>query len=373
ARYDHFKERWDAMSPEERSVFNGVRDYNEKAIRLHRRAAVDVAIKPFEDELTEVQKEQLRTARTPFEYDRLIGDDKPIDLPGLNEKLKASLKDLAGLNEIEGPYFHLGRDGHLVVQAKRDGSKVFQSREDAEAFAKRVRDVSPDSTASYVERGGQHVVDYKTNYVSMHGSKAEAEADAQRLRDQGFDVGPVTEKTLGDTTTPLSSGMKEIVAEAQRKIESHGADETTEALTTSLRQAFLHLLAARSAYAGSKLARRGVAGVKPEEMRMNFARHAQALAWHTSNLSTIFDESQALAKLREAARKPEIGNADQKTMYDRGEYVSEIQRRTQQDVKNYGQSSAANSALAKIGFLNFLASPAHAAIWLTQNFTTGIP
>ena len=54
--------------------------------------------------------------------------------------------------------------------------------------------------------------------------------------------------------------------------------------------------------------------------------------------------------------------------------MDELNKRIAQDIRQFGESkSALNSIMAKAGFLNFLASPSHAGIWMTQNFTTAMP
>lgn len=373
-RYDDFQKRWRNLTTDEQSVYESARDANAYLNKQSRKAAIDAAIRGYGDQLTPGQKQMLYAVRDPYGYDRLIGEGKPIDLGDSNDAAKNALRDLAGLHEMDGPYFHLGRDGSKVVQVKPEGAKTFGTKAEAEAFAEKVHNLSPGSKATVVaDVGDQYTVNYEAHYVSMHNSPAEAEADAERMRQQGFDVGPVTEKNMGGQSAPLSYGMRELVSEAQRKIEAHGSDEGTQAMTQAMHAAFTQILASRSAYAASRLARKGVAGVKADEMRLNFARHARATAWHTANLSTVFQEAGALAKLREAAMNHEIGNADQRTMYQRGTVVSELGKRLQQDVQDYGVKKPLNSALAKLGFLNYLASPAHAFIWLTQNISTGIP
>lgn len=373
ARYADFQNRWNNLSPAEQEVYTGARDANKWMTEQSRKAGVNAALRSVDDLITPAERQKLLDVKDPREYDSLIGDDKPIDLSDQNEAIKGALKDLAGLHEMEGPYFHLGREGSKVVQVKPEGTKEFDTREEAQRFADQVHELGPSSTAKVAERGGKHVVDYEAKYVSMHESGNDAEADAARMRALGFDVGPVTEKLLTKETAPLTHGLRELVTEAGRKIESHGKDDGTEAAKQAMTSAFVHLLATRSAYAGSKLARKGFAGVKPEEMRMNFARHATATAWHTANLSTMFDEAEAMAKLRESAREPEIGNGNQRDMYQRGRVVAELNRRAQQLAQNYGVKSPYSTTMAQLNYMKFLFSPAHAGIWLTQNISVGVP
>lgn len=371
ARYAEFQSRWNNLTPAERDVYTGAREANKYVLQQQKKAAVNVAIRGFADQLTDAQREQLYRVKSPEQFDALIGEGKPINVHEDNAKLVDSLKEIAGLHEMNDPYFHLGRDGSKVVQVKPEGTKEFSSEAEAQAFADKVHALGPASSASMVEgEHGKWSVDYEAHYVSMHGSAAEAETDAQRMRDHGFEVGPVTEKTFSRENAPLTEGVKQLVAEAERRINSYGEDDTTTAMTQALRASFVQMIAQRSAFASSRLARKGVGGVKAEEMRLNFARHVQSSAWHTGNLSTVFQEAGALGKMREAARASDI---DQKTAYSRGVVVHEINSRIQQEVAQYGLKQPFNSTLAKVGFLNFLTSPSHALIWLTQNFTTGIP
>jgi len=167
--------------------------------------------------------------------------------------------------------------------------------------------------------------------------------------------------------------MKELVTEAERKIQKNGSDQGTEALVASLRSAFLQMVAARSAYAGSRLARKNVAGVKASDMRRNFAENALSAGWHTAQLQTVFKRAEAMAKVRNMARDSQDQTASQGTMYRRGKLVEALNKHALNEVQTYGQKAPFNAMTAKLGFMNYLASLSHAGIWLTQNFTTGVP
>lgn len=379
-RYDELVARFNKLPQAAKDVYVAERDYNRWAIRELRKAGVDVALQSYGiDKISDAQRRLLYGAKTQYDYEGLIGgprkdgSTRPIDLgEELNVPLRAALKEFAGITENEGPYFHLGRQGEYVVSAKPEGERTFPNQAKAIEFAQRVQDLGPTSTAKVEHVGNEWQVKFKANYVSMHETKSDAEADTARMREAGFDVGMVTQKTLSRETTPLGAGMKELAAEAERRINKEGSDEGSEALIQSLRSAFLQLQAARSAYAGSRLARKNVAGVKAEDMRRNFAEHAQSQAWHTSQLFSAFREAAALAKVRGAARDSNA-NVDQDTMYRRGRIVAELGRRMTQEVRDYGVKTPANATIAKLGFMAYLASPAHALVNMTQNFTSGIP
>lgn len=379
-RYDELVARFNKLPQAAKDVYVAERDYNRWAIRELRKAGVDVALQSYGiDKISDAQRRLLYGAKTQWDYEGLIGGPRkdgtvrPIDLgEELNVPLRAALKEFAGITENEGPYFHLGRQGEYVVSAKPEGERTFPNQAKAIEFAQRVQDLGPTSTAKVEHVGNEWQVKFKANYVSMHEKQTDAERDAERMREAGFEVGMVTQKTLSRETTPLGAGMKELAAEAERRINKEGSDEGSEALIQSLRSAFLQLQAARSAYAGSRLARKNVAGVKAEDMRRNFAEHAQSQAWHTSQLFSAFREAAALAKVRGAARDSSA-NVDQGTMYRRGRVVAEIGRRMAQEVRDYGVKTPANATIAKLGFMAYLVSPAHAIVNMTQNFTSGIP
>ena len=373
ARYAEYKSRFDKLSPDAQKVYSDAADSNKSQVRELRKAGIDTAISALDVNLTPAQKQLLYGVKSPNAYDSIIGEGKLIDAHDLNDKLKASLKDFSGMTEIEGPYFHLGRQGEYVVAARPEGTRAFNEKAKAEEWAARARELSPDSTAVVAERGGKHAVDYKIKYVSMHETRADAEAEQARLVSAGFEPGLVTRKTMGSDSAPLSYGLKELVAEAERKITRDGADEGTEAMVSSLRSAFLQMTAARSAYSGSRLARKNVGGVKAEDMQRNFAQHSTSTMWHAAQMRTIFEQAGALARLRAMARDAHESNASQRTMYRRGEVVRALNLHANDEVQNYGHKAPLNSMLAKLGFASFLASPSHALIWMTQNFTTGIP
>lgn len=377
-RYDEYVARFKKLPPLAQQVYVEERDYNRWAVRELRKAGVDVALQSYgADQISDAQRRLLYSARSPHEFESIIGGPKkdgslrPIDLgEELNKPLLAALKEFSGITENEGPYFHLGRQGEFVVHVTPEGERSFPNQAQAIEFAQRVHDLGPTSKAKIDHVGNEWVVKFKANYTSMHENASDAEADAQRMRDAGFGVGTVTQKTLSRENTPLGAGMKELAAEAERRINKQGEDEGSQALVQSLRSAFLQLQAARSAYAGSRLARKNVAGVKSQDMRRNFAEHAQSQAWHTSQLFSAFREAAALAKVRGAARS---GDASQDVMYRRGRVVAEIGRRMTQEVRDYGIKTPANATIAKLGFMAYLASPAHALVNMTQNFTSGIP
>ncbi|HXS14409.1 MAG TPA: PLxRFG domain-containing protein [Acidobacteriaceae bacterium] len=379
ARLAEFKTRYDKLSPEAREVYDGATDANRKLVRAQRRAGVDTAIDALEADLSPAQRGLLYGAKNPAAYDAIIGKGKLIDLgdEGKNEKLKSSLRDFAGFTELDGPYHHLGRQGDFVVAATPEGTREFDDRPAAEEFAQRVSGLSPRSRAKVVERGGKFAVDYRAEYVSMHRTQREAERVRDQMEAAGLEVGHVTRKTMGTAYGALTHGMQELVTEATRKmtkgVKSDEEQEDVKAQVNSLRSAFLQIQAARSAFAGSRLARRNIGGVKPLDMRQNFAEHALSAAWHTAQMSTVFDHADAMAKLRSMARDRLDENASQATMYRRGEAVKALADHTVDDVNTMGQKAPMNAMLAKLGFMGYLASTSHAAIWLTQNFTTAIP
>jgi hypothetical protein len=372
ARWNEFKSRYDKLSEPAREVYDAATEANRKLLRAQRRAGVDTAIAALDANLTEAQKGLLYGAKTPKVYDTLIGKGKLIDVGENNDKLKSALADFSGFTEMDGPYHHLGRQGDYVVQAEPEGTREFDNRAGAEDFARTVTSLSPGSRAKVSERGGKFAVDFKAQYVSMHETRRQAEREQARLDKMGLNPGKVTQKTLGNAYGALSHGMQELVTEAERKIQANGADEGTRALVDSLRSAFLQMTAARSAYAGSRLARKNVGGVKASDMRRNFAEHALSAGWHTAQMQTAFERAEAMAKLRSMARDSR-GDASQGTMYRRGQLVDALNKHTANEVNTFGQKAPFNAMLAKLGFMSYLASPSHAAIWMTQNFTTGIP
>lgn len=371
-RYADFKARWDNLSPEQRDLYTGIRDLTKWATKRNRAAGIDAALRTFSDtEIPAPVRELLYNVKSAGEFDSLVGIGKAVDVGDRNEPLLKSLYTLAGLSETAGPYFHLGRNGNYVVEVNPEGTKKFNTKEEAEAFAAKIGDLSPESEGIVSENpDGTHSVDYTAHYVSMHENAKQAEADAEQMRAAGFDVGNVTKKVLGKQSAPLSAGMEQIVAEASRKLNRQMGDDA-EPLVTALRTSFVQMLAARSAYAGSKLMRNNVGGVKGEEMLRNFASHIQSLAWHTGQLSSVFQKGEALGKVRQAAKDSSTG--DQRSAYMRGEILEELNKRLQQETSQYGVRSPFNAAVAKLGFMNYLASPAHAMIWMTQNFTTTAP
>jgi len=374
ARHAEFESRLKALTPESQQVFSDVFDATKKLARAERRANIDTALESFSDTpVTDAQRTLLYGARRPEAFEDLVGEGKLIDVGENNDKLKAALNDFAGQSELNGPFAHLGRHGDYVVSAEPEGTRKFADEPSARRFAKEVSDLSPNSKGTYVLRGGEHQVDYKVQYTSFHETRGQAEAELARMKEAGYKVGMVTRKTMSREDTPLSAGTRDLVAAAESKINRNGKSAGNDALVAGLRSAFLQLAAQRSAYAGSRMARKNFAGVKPEEMRRNFADHAQSTIWHTAQLRTTFKQAAALAKLRDMARDAHNEDVDQQTMYRRGEVVSALNAHLKDEVANFGHKSPFNTGLARLGFMSYLASPSHAFIWMTQNFTTGIP
>jgi hypothetical protein len=371
ARQSEYYRRYDQLSDKARAVYDQATDAN-KAIRgVQRRAAVDSAIEGFGLDITDGQRAQLYGAKDPGAFDRLIGPGKLVDVGDKNDKLRNALHEWVG-NDVEGPYHHLGRVGEYVVQAKPEGTKEFgASQEKAEAFAKMVKDESPGSKATAEERGGQWVVDYKADHVSMHETRVEAERAREALQSRGFDVQPVTQKAYTrEQAGNLSSGMRELMTSAIQKITRGGAnDKGTQALADNLHSAYLQMQADRSAYAGSRLMRKSFAGTKAKDMKRNFAEHASSSMYHTAQIRTVFREAEAMSRMRNMARDE---NATQAQLYSRGEIVSALNDHAAQAAQQMKRGNF-SASMAKLGFMSYLASPAHAAIWLTQNYTTGVP
>jgi hypothetical protein len=363
-QYDEFTRRFDALTPAERAVYVGAAEANKATRAIERRTAVDTAIEGFDLKVTPAERALLYGAKDPGAFERLIGPGKLLDFGDKNDKVTSTLKDWAGGRDIEGPYFHMGRQGNYVVQAKPEGSKQFASEEEANRWADSARGMSPNSKADVEFRGGKWMVDYKVDHVSMHQTRKEAEKMRDQLERGGFEPGSVTEKNFDAGNAPLSHAMTEFMADVTRKLNRGGNPADVKPLVDSLHSAFLQMQAQRSAYAGSRLMRKGVGGVKASEMRQNFAEHATASGWHSAQLRTIFKQAAALARLRGMARDTD---APQAVAYQRGETVTALANHSAEDVNNFGKFNGFNRATARLGFLSYLASPAHAAIWMTQN------
>lgn len=372
-RWDEMQERWKALPDGAKHVYQEERDHYAWAQRQLRRTAVDAALDTFSDrDITAAQRSLLYNARTKGDFEGLIGGGKLVDVGDRNDSLKKSLQELAAVNQIDGPYFHLGRHGEYVVQVHPEGSKDFNTQAEAEDYADKIRAFGPSSKAKVAELGGKWNVDYTAHQISMHDNSYAAEAEREKLVAAGHKVGPVTRKIESQSGGALSSGMQALVAAAGKKLERNGAGVETKALTDALRGTFVQMVAARSAYASSKLARQGFGGVKGEEMGRNFAAHTQSMAYNIGNLATTFKQGEALGKIREAAKNPDA-DTPQKTVYKRGAVMDILGKRMAQEVSQYGMKNPINAVSAKLGYLNYLASPMHTVVNLTQNFTTAIP
>lgn len=370
-RYDEYTARWNKLSPEAKSVFTGERDANKWMQTQMRKAGVDLAIEAHDGNISDAQKSLLYSIKNKAEYADHIGVGKDIDLGEHNDKLTRTLEDLAAVGHQGGPYFHLGRQGDYVVQVSPEGTKEFGSKAEAEDYAAKVREFGPTSKAKVAERGGKHVVDYKANYVSMHEHASQAETERENLIKQGHDVPVVSTKLEAAEGGALTKGLESMVGEVTRKLGRNGGGEEVKAMTDALRTSFVQMMAQRSAYASSKLARRGFGGVKGEEMGRNFAAHTASNAWHLANMKTTMASGEALGRVRELSKlDPE---ASQKVMYKRGAVMRELSKRTAQEVSQMGIKNPASAISSKLGFANFLASPGHMIVNLTQNFTTAMP
>lgn len=374
-RYAAFRTRYEKLSSAGQRVYRDARDFNKWAMRQNRVQAVEAALKSFSDTpITDAQRQALYNTKTAGDFDRLIGPGKTIDVGERNDALKKVLSHTAVLKEVSGPYFHLGRHGDFVVQAQPTGARKFGSKVLAENFADRVRDLSPNSEAAVTENSdGSWRVDFKAEYVSMHTNPHEAELERDRLQKAGLNPGAVTLKLLSHGAVPSTPGMEALIGDATRKLTKRGDGPETQALIQSMREAFTSILASRGSAMASRLARRAVGGVKPEEWLRNFSDHAQSTAYHTANLATMFDQGEILGNLRQMSKEA-LPAGQQRLAYKRGEFVSEIGKRMTQEAALMAQPhNLLNHVAARLGFLNYLASPSHAVLWTTQNFTTGIP
>jgi len=371
-RHAEMQGRYAGLSTAAERVFNDALTSSKTMRAMQRRAAVDTAVEGFDLTVDENQRRLLAGAKNSGDYDRLIGPGKLIDVGEHNKKLADALKSWVG-SDIQGEYVHLGRQGEYVVKATQespDTGKVFPTQKAAEEFAEQTRQVSPNSTAEAEFRGGKWVVDYKIDHVSFHQGRTEAEKARAAVRAAGYESPPVSTKVYDhEQAKSLTPGMQELMTSAIHKIERGGADKGTAALVDSLHSAYLQMEAQRSASAGSQLTRKGFSGVKAKDMRQNFADYSSSTIWHASQLRTMFQKAEAMARLRTMAKDE---NIDQPTAYKRGEIVQTLGARAASDAQ-MNTSGAFNRTTGRLGFLAYLTSPAHAAIWMTQNFTTTIP
>jgi hypothetical protein len=368
-QHEAFAARYEGLSDAAKEVFDGALESGRQLRAVQRRAAVDTAIAGFDLKVDGAQRSLLYGAKHADALDSLIGEGKLVDVGDKNEKLRSALRDWVG-SDIDGPYVHLGREGDYVVRATPEGTKEFSTQAEAEDFARQAREVSPGSSGKAEERGGKWVTDYKIEHVQFHTSRRSAEQARARLQAAGYESPPVTMKTYDRTQTQnLSPGMTELMTAALHKVQRSGQDEGTRAMADALHSAYLHMQAQRSAAAGSRIMRKGFAGVKASEMRQNFANHASATIWHTAQLRTMFDRADALARMRTMSKDPEI---DQDTAYKRGQIVQAIGKHMALDAQTKSGGNL-NKQTARLGFLAYLTSLGHATIWTTQNFTTGIP
>jgi hypothetical protein len=372
-RYDKIKAQWDKLSRDQRDVYTSARDFNKFLFDKIRRAAIDLALRNFTElQITPAQRSLIYAASTADEIDALLkGKGKLVDLGENNEAFAEALKDVIRLTRIEGPYFTLRRHGDKVVQAEREGEDTFATQAEAEARAEQIREMTPKNKARVKEIDGKFVTKYKMHYVAFHKSRKEAETDADNLRKAGFNVAAVTEKTTATTSPALTPALKELLSTAQRKLGGEG--EGRAAISFALENAFSQLLAERAASVASELKREGFAGVKPEEMHMGFAERTHSTAWHYANMVTAQDEVLALSNLRHYARDPELGRADQETMYQRGLVTNEVERRIGIEAQDFGQSGPVDSFLGKVGFAGYLMTPSYAFVNAMQNFTVAMP
>jgi hypothetical protein len=376
-RYDKLKAQWNAMSRDQREIFEEARDFNTFLFNKIRRAAVELALDGLTDQdIPAAQRSLLYAARTPDEIDALVGAGKIIDIPIMNEQLAAALKDVMRITKIEGPYFTLRRHGDKVVEAEREGEETFASKDDADARADQIKSMTPKNKAVVKESEGGYTVKYKMHYVAFHRSRKDAEADADNLRQSGFRVEAVTEKTTSTTSPALTPALKELLSSAQRKLGGEG--EGRAAISFALENAFSQILAERAASTASEMKRQGFAGVKADEMHMGFAERTHSTAWHYANMVTAKDEVRALTNLRMYAHPPrgsagDTFRADQATMYQRGLVVNEVEKRIGIESQDFGQVGPVDSFFGKIGFAGYLMTPSYAFVNAMQNFTVAMP
>lgn len=372
-RWNDLQQQWRELPKSAQDVYRMERDHNTWALKQLRRTAVDAALDTFSDkDVSAAQRSLLYNARTRGDFESLVGPGKLVDVGDRNDALKRSLQELAAVNQMQGPYFHLGRHGEYVVQVEPEVDQSFKSRAEAESYASRVREMSTDSTAKVAQVGNSWNVAGKAQYVSMHENRFDAEQEAARLRSLGHKVGPVTHKVESESGGALTKAMTDLIGQATQKLGKRGDGPEVKALTDALRSTLVQMVANRSAYAASKLSRAGFAGVKGSEMGRNFAAHAQSTAWNIGNLATTFKQGEALGKIREMAKRPDA-DTPQKVVYKRGAVMNILSKRLAQEVSQYGIKNPVNAVIAKLGYANFLASPSHTAIYMTQNFTTAYP
>lgn len=376
-RYTALRQRYEQLSDEQRGIYQDVLRDNARIARVARRAAVDSVLDSVAVSVTPAQRSLLYAMTDPRQLDGLIGPGLAVDVGEYNDLVRSSIRRLSPLVEGEFPYFHLGRVGTKVVSIRHEGDREFATQEAAEQFAERVRELGPDARAKVLRNLDRWQVIYNdARYAAFHGTAAAAEEDAERLRAQGFDVAPVTEKTVGSPTNDLGAAGR-LIGEARRRIRKFGASSpadsaAAEGLERILASTWNEMMAERAEHIGATMHRRGVAGIEGAELRSAYARHVLSVASHVATLRTIFDEADALGRIREAARDAQIGNAMQATMYARGYLFHELAQRIQQRAEAH-QAGSVQEFISQLVAANYLISPAHAAIWAVQPATIGLP
>ena len=376
-RHKNFQERLAALPPDAQKVFSDAFDATKAVNQKVRQGNIDVALQTFHDDpgsITDAQRILAYGVHNRADLDVLVRPGGLIDVGDGNSKLRDALDPYTRSNYIQGPYMHLGREGDFVVHANKEGTQKFDTKAQAVKFEGFVNNLSPASQGTYRLIGGEHTVDYKADYTAFHKNTAEAEADRDRITTAGLEPGNVTRKSETAQQTASMAGMRGMLAAAKTRLEKGAGKDNkgTQALVQALESAFQQAQAARNAFMGSRLARTSAAGMKPGEMRKNFSEYAVSAAWHTAQMKTLFAQSNALKGLQSAARERDL-SISQQTAYRRGSAVNILGRHMLQETTDYGDEHMVNKFMAKLGFMSYLASPSHAVIWSTQNFTTGIP
>lgn len=359
--YANLAREYAALPPEAKAVYQEVKNYyNNQRMEMRRETLRNIIRVNGWDE--KMSADQVQTLISQDNADDLLRIAKLID-PTIADELHEIGKHAIRGTSVHGPYFPLRRYGDYVVEANRNKTQDYSSKEDAEEAAKEWRHADPTNKAKVKKMNDTTFrVTFIDRIVSMHETETAAREFAATLAAQGYvgdeEDSPIKVTVKSEWRAPPDSSANVLLTQAKKKFGDQ--PEILKALDT----AFLELLLENS-MRKSDLVRHKVKGASLD-MRRAFAERAYAGSWAVADVMTAFDHAEAMRGMNRAHREAESHNIEM------GHLFKELQLRDQRALADR-KVSTVDRFLANFGFAWILASPSYAAVNATQVPLVALP
>lgn len=306
------------MSPEAAELFAEYRDLLTESFNARRAALLKHALETtVRDELTDEQIKQISELAGSDAFDAYLAREKP----DMKDEMSDLVRQVFNQTKIEGPYFPLRREGEFIVVVEDD--------------------------------------DPSKQYFSMHRTRAEAEAEAAGIE------GAVVRPFIRGIDTP---GINEAMRAIASKVGKVTQDTEANDIKQQVNNAVTRILADHILY-GSQLKRKGVAGVKVEDMPKSIEDYVRSSITAVSSLDAAHDFDVGLRDLGNLQRDDMLRGDEQDLI---ARIRNELLLRAK-EVASDRNVTPVDRILGSIGFFTYLGAPSYWMLNATQTAAVGVP